>query len=133
MVELREATLEDIENEIENDNDYIDEEDFQSDLEHQETAKTQQIEYEEDEDDFSLDESLLERLSALVDIVPPTVRANVASFAINLKNYSIKGSGLVGSALWAITTASLLVVLPISLELERDSMAIQQQAAGGAE
>lgn len=80
----------------------------------------------EDDDDFILDESLLDRFSALVDIIPPKTRAYLSTFSSDCVAVAGTVSGFVGSGLWIFATASLLVLLPVSLELERDAMAIQQ-------
>lgn len=77
------------------------------------------------EDDFLDNESLLERLGALVDIVPPTFRQQVVNSAYTSVSLGFTLGKTVGSAAWIISTALLLVYLPLSLELERDSMALQ--------
>lgn len=103
-------------------------------------------EADDEEDEFEKDdvlkESVLERIAALVDIVPPTTRVSIGNSisnstraAFRLGMMSVHSSWLLtgcfvgkslGSGLWMLATASLLVILPVSLELERDSITIQE-------
>lgn len=103
MVELTEATADDLLL-VERDEDYEDIE----------------------EEEVVFEESLLERLEALKDIIPPVQRAYLSRSLNYFTQFGIASARLVGSGLWMVTTASLIVLLPVSLELERDSMAIQQ-------
>jgi mitochondrial import receptor subunit TOM22 len=77
--------------------------------------------------EFLEQESVLERLAALVDIIPPTVRQRVSNAFSSTLSLGYGTGKMVGSGLWILCTAGLLVMLPISLELERDAMAIQQE------
>ncbi|KAJ3313488.1 hypothetical protein HDV04_001917 [Boothiomyces sp. JEL0838] len=120
MVELNE--IEDNQKVIERDEDYEDIE------EEQVTTVAKQGEEEEDsDDDYLEEESLLERLAALVDIIPPTTRARVSNAVSNGVSVGFGLGKLAGSGLWVLTTAALLVFLPVGLELEREQVAFQQE------
>lgn len=91
---------------------------------------------EVDDDDDDIDESLLDRLTALKDIVPPTYRKHISNAAS--KGYSFVSSvaSLSGKTLWVVSTSALLLGVPWALafseeqqvqEMERE-MRMQQSA-----
>ncbi|KAJ3379441.1 mitochondrial import receptor protein [Entophlyctis sp. JEL0112] len=83
--------------------------------------------FNDDDDDDILNETVLERLAALVDIVPATTRQRIAS-TVSSAVSTTKAAGLVvGKGLWVIATAALLVAVPVALEIERESFAIGQE------
>ena len=77
--------------------------------------------------DDEFDESILERIAALKDVVPPMVRQQITSTINTSCSYTFSFVKSIGSGLWVLATAALLVGLPAGLELERDAMAIQQE------
>ena len=77
--------------------------------------------------DDEFDESIIERVAALVDIVPPLARQQISSTVSTGFSYTLSLAKSIGSGLWVLATAALLVGLPAGLELERDAMAIQQE------
>lgn len=68
-------------------------------------------------------ESLVERLSALVDIIPPEKRASIGRAAGWVK----RGGKLLGNVFWVVTTSALLVGLPLALSLEDEAKIMQQE------
>ncbi|KAJ2550003.1 mitochondrial import receptor subunit Tom22, partial [Coemansia sp. RSA 1933] len=80
----------------------------------------------DDEDDY-LDESLLERLAALKDIVPASQRNAVSSAMGAVTKWGGLGITLAGKLAWVFTTTALLVVFPLSYETDRDN-AMEQWA-----
>ncbi|KAJ2401314.1 mitochondrial import receptor subunit Tom22 [Coemansia sp. RSA 2559] len=74
-----------------------------------------------DEDD-SLDESLLERLAALKDIVPASQRNAMASAVGAVTKWGGLGATLAGKLAWVFTTTALLVVFPLAYESDREKM-----------
>ncbi|KND04803.1 uncharacterized protein SPPG_00505 [Spizellomyces punctatus DAOM BR117] len=81
----------------------------------------------DDEDDIQ-DESLLERISALVDVVPPSTRRSIVRSVKNVTSATWGAAQWVGSAAWVLATAAMLVGLPVALELEREQFVFQQEA-----
>lgn len=86
------------------------------------------------DDDDAFDESLLERLAALKDIVPPTYRKNIAAAAETGYSWASKGLSLSGKTLWVVSTSVLLLGVPWALafseeqqvqEMEREMRAQQ--------
>lgn len=80
----------------------------------------------EDDDDY-LDESFLERLTALKDIIPAHHRQSVINTTSTLYQWSRLGGMLAGKLTWIFTTSALLVVFPLALETDRDKMMQQWQ------
>ncbi|KAJ1719292.1 mitochondrial import receptor subunit Tom22 [Coemansia erecta] len=106
-----------------------------SGLDEEEDEDSDDYETDSDYDDY-LDESLLERLSALKDIVPVEHRTRVSSAVSAVARWSGLGAGLVGKLAWVFTTSALLVVFPLAIESDREKMMQQWEAeqggAGGA-
>ncbi|KAF2669883.1 mitochondrial import receptor subunit TOM22 [Microthyrium microscopicum] len=73
------------------------------------------------------DESLLERLSALRDIVPARRRAQLSS-AIDTSS-SWLGSGLMvgGKAMWVLSTSALLLMVPWMLAYSDDQVQMEME------
>lgn len=73
------------------------------------------------------EESFYERLSALVDIVPPATRHSISSKFSKTTSF-IKTSGrLVGNLVWIVTTSALLVGLPLAMSLEDEAKVVAQE------
>ncbi|KAI8826265.1 mitochondrial import receptor subunit Tom22-domain-containing protein [Fimicolochytrium jonesii] len=88
---------------------------------------------DDDEDEFEEDEdlareSLLERISALRDVIPPTTRVRVVKTVTRAVEATWGAAQWVGSAAWVVSTAVMLVGLPVALELEREQFVFQQEA-----
>ncbi|EME47479.1 hypothetical protein DOTSEDRAFT_69421 [Dothistroma septosporum NZE10] len=88
------------------------------------------------EDDDALDESLLDRVYALKDIVPPTYRKHLVNAASTGYSWAATGLSLSGKTLWVVSTSALLLGVPWALafseeqqvqEMERE-MRMQQSA-----
>ncbi|KAJ3058669.1 mitochondrial import receptor protein, partial [Podochytrium sp. JEL0797] len=74
-------------------------------------------------------ETLLDRLAALADIIPPTTRHAISSTVSKTFSVSFSSAQFVGKGLWVVATSALLVLMPVALEIERESFAIQQENA----
>ncbi|EIM81612.1 mitochondrial import translocase subunit Tom22 [Stereum hirsutum FP-91666 SS1] len=77
--------------------------------------------------DVPHDESILDRLTALVDIVPPTTRHNVVSKISSTARFLKRGGKLAGNLIWIVTTSALLVGLPLALSLEDEAKVVAQE------
>lgn len=93
-------------------------------------------EVSEVEDVDALDETLVDRISALKDMVPPTYRKNLANVASTGYSWAAKGLSLGGKTLWVVSTSALLLGVPWALafseeqqvqEMERE-MRMQQSS-----
>ncbi|KAJ1931851.1 mitochondrial import receptor subunit Tom22, partial [Kickxella alabastrina] len=76
---------------------------------------------EEDEDDY-LEESFLERIAALKDIVPVEQRRVISSTVSSIGRWGGMGISVVGKLGWIFTTSALLVVFPLAIESDREKM-----------
>ncbi|KAF7314276.1 Mitochondrial import receptor subunit TOM22 [Mycena kentingensis (nom. inval.)] len=74
-----------------------------------------------------VDESLFDRLAALVDIVPPTTRHAISERVSKSASLLKRGGKLAGNFVWIITTSALLVALPLALVLEDEAKIVAQE------
>lgn len=77
--------------------------------------------------DIDENETVFERIAALVDIVPPTTRHKISSRLATTGSVLKRGSKLVGNIVWVLTTSALLVALPLALSLEDEAKIVQQE------
>jgi import receptor subunit TOM22 len=84
-------------------------------------------ELSETESEVNIDESILERLAALVDIIPPVTRVKALQALEDVGAWTAGAFRFVGSGLWIISTASLLTLFPLALEMEREGAVIEQE------
>ncbi|CAO1629077.1 unnamed protein product [Sympodiomycopsis kandeliae] len=72
-------------------------------------------------------ESLLDRLKALQDIVPPKYQRWISNTCSTTSSYAWFGGKLVGNLVWVVTTSALLVGLPYALASEDEAMVVRQE------
>ncbi|KAK3703440.1 mitochondrial import receptor subunit Tom22 [Vermiconidia calcicola] len=93
-------------------------------------------EVSEVDDDDALDETFLDRVAALKDIVPPTYRKKLSNASSTGYGWAAKALGMGGKTLWVVSTSALLLGVPWALafseeqqvqEMERE-MRMQQSA-----
>ncbi|KAI5822860.1 mitochondrial import translocase, subunit Tom22 [Schizophyllum commune Tattone D] len=78
-------------------------------------------------DDDERDETLLDRIAALKDIVPPSTRLALANNVSKAGSF-VKGTGkVVGNIVWVLTTSALLIALPLGLALEDEAKLVAQE------
>ncbi|SCU80305.1 LAMI_0B01662g1_1 [Lachancea mirantina] len=106
---------------------------FETEEEAQEVP-AQHLKQEEDssdefssDDEFDEEETMLERLYALKDIVPPKQRQTISRFfdftASTIRSTFSKGGNLV----WAVTTSALLLGVPLSLSILGEQQLIEME------
>ena len=79
------------------------------------------------DDDHVQKESLVDRLVALVDIVPPQTRHSITTRVSNFVGAVKTGGKVVGNVVWVITTSALLIGLPLAFALEDEAKIVQQE------
>lgn len=89
------------------------------------------------DDDFDIEnETVLDRIVALKDIISPQHRSQLVSFTERAKQSLFSGLDMSGKLLWTVTSSALLLSVPLSLailsetqlqEMEKE-MALQQSA-----
>ncbi|KAG8931895.1 mitochondrial import receptor protein [Tulasnella sp. 419] len=72
-------------------------------------------------------ESIIERISALVDIIPPKTRSNISEKVSKTFGFLKTSSKVVGNVVWVVTTSALLVGLPLALSLEDEAKIVAQE------
>ncbi|KAG7660596.1 TOM22 [[Candida] subhashii] len=103
------------------------------------------VESDEEEEDSESDsddefdyenETVLDRIVALKDIIAPEQRETISNLGSSITNLVTSGLNKTGSFLWVLTTSSLLLGVPLALailaetqlqEMEKD-MSLQQSA-----
>ncbi|KIO24252.1 hypothetical protein M407DRAFT_244538 [Tulasnella calospora MUT 4182] len=73
------------------------------------------------------EESLTERLSALIDIVPPKTRKSIADKVSATAGFFGKSGKVLGNIVWVVTTSALLIGLPLALSLEDEAKIMAQE------
>lgn len=77
--------------------------------------------------DDEQDETLLDRIAALKDIVPPSTRLALSTNVAKAGSI-VKGTGkVVGNIVWVLTTSALLIALPLGLALEDEAKVVAQE------
>jgi import receptor subunit TOM22 len=76
---------------------------------------------------LSADESFLDRIAALVDIVPPSTRHALSSKLSKATSFVKRSGKIVGNVVWIVTTSALLVGLPLALSLEDEAKIVAQE------
>jgi len=72
-------------------------------------------------------ESFFQRISALVDIVPPKTRSNITQTVNTTTSYIKKSTSVVGNIVWILTTSALLVGLPLALSVEGEAEIVARE------
>ncbi|TDL23132.1 mitochondrial import translocase, subunit Tom22 [Rickenella mellea] len=75
----------------------------------------------------SPEESLWDRVKALVDIVPPATRYTIYSNLSKTAKVAKKTSKIAGNVIWIVTTSALLVGLPLAISLEDEAKIVAQE------
>lgn len=66
-------------------------------------------------DEDALDETFLDRVVALKDIVPPTYRKRIYNVSSTGYNWASSALSLGGKTLWVVSTSALLLGVPWAL------------------
>ncbi|KAF9077573.1 mitochondrial import translocase, subunit Tom22 [Rhodocollybia butyracea] len=80
-----------------------------------------------DSDISNDDETIFDRLAALVDIVPPTTRHKITSNLASAGSFLKTTGKVVGNIVWIVTTSALLVGLPLAVSLEDEAKVVAQE------
>ncbi|CCE63673.1 hypothetical protein TPHA_0F01910 [Tetrapisispora phaffii CBS 4417] len=128
MVELTEIKEENANVEVDGQSQPIVEDSIVNVTNKQESGELSDDEFDSDfDDDFNENETLLERLSALKDIVPPKQR-NIVSNCYTKTTSIIKSIfAKTGSVTWALTTSALLLGVPLSLSILSEQQLIEME------
>jgi import receptor subunit TOM22 len=78
-------------------------------------------------EDDALDESLLDRIAALKDIVPPAYRRHLSSATSTGYNWASKALSLGGKTLWVVSTSALLLGVPWALAFGEEQQVMEME------
>ncbi|WEW61715.1 mitochondrial import receptor subunit Tom22 [Emydomyces testavorans] len=76
-------------------------------------------------------ETLLERLSALKDIIPPSSRRKISSTFSSLASLTRSTFSLGGKTLWVVSTSAFLLGVPWALALAEEQQFVQMEREQG--
>lgn len=77
------------------------------------------------------DETLLDRLSALRDIIPPKARARISGATSSLVSATSTTVTYGGKSLWVLATSILLLGIPYALALGEEQQYIEEERQRG--
>ncbi|PWN40911.1 mitochondrial import translocase, subunit Tom22 [Ceraceosorus guamensis] len=73
------------------------------------------------------EETIWERLAALVDIIPSSTRTRISHTFRTTSAFAFTGAKIFGNIAWVVTTSALLVGLPYALAVEDEGRIIAQE------
>ena len=77
------------------------------------------------------EETLLDRISALKDIVPPKTRARISAATSSVVNATSTGITYGGKGIWVIATSVLLLGIPYALALGEEQQLMEEERQRG--
>uniref|UniRef100_A0A060T407 ARAD1A13398p n=1 Tax=Blastobotrys adeninivorans TaxID=409370 RepID=A0A060T407_BLAAD len=100
----------------------------EDDADYTDVSDTEELAAEDDYDDFDPEsESLMDRVVALKDVVPPAYRSKLTS-VFSTASKGITGTLFYGGkALWIATTSSLLLGVPLALSIVSEQQLIEME------
>lgn len=107
---------------------------FAASVEADDEDSDEDSEYDDDDDFDPADETLCERIEALKDIFTPAQREFFSNAVSNITTYSKLATFKLGSALWYLTTTSMLVGVPLAVAIlnETQLTELEKELNGGA-
>jgi import receptor subunit TOM22 len=75
----------------------------------------------------AIDESLIERLTALKDIIPPRQRAAISSTFKSTYGWVTSGLSFGGKTLWVLSTSALLLGVPYVLAFTEEQQIVEME------
>jgi len=73
------------------------------------------------------DETILDRIYALRDIIPPSTRSKICKGWKSGSNLFSKGTRFAGNVIWVVSTSAVLIGLPLAIAIENESLIVQQE------
>ncbi|KAH9812515.1 mitochondrial outer membrane translocase complex, subunit Tom22 [Melampsora americana] len=131
MVKIEELKIED------SDDGFVTESDNSSESDSSDIVIREKRESDDDEEDEDIDElnegisiedeTILDRIYALKDIISPSSRATLAESWNKVSNSTKSTTKFLGNVAWVITTSMILVGLPMALSIEGESMLVAHE------
>lgn len=84
---------------------------------------------DDDEYDYDYeDESLLDRILALKDMIPAAKRAAIAGRFNKVYSWATWSTCFLGKAAWVVATSALLLAFPLALEIDKEQAVLAYEA-----
>lgn len=80
---------------------------------------------------LSSDETLLDRIAALKDIIPPKARAHISNVSSSIFSATSTGISFGGKGIWVIATSVLLLGIPYALALGDEQQLMEEERQRG--
>jgi len=77
------------------------------------------------------DETLIDRIVALRDIVPPAARAKISSSTSSIYNFTGSAISFGGKGLWVLATSAFLLGIPYALALGQEQEIVEEEKRQG--
>ncbi|KAF7502628.1 hypothetical protein GJ744_005422 [Endocarpon pusillum] len=81
--------------------------------------------------DVPTSESLLDRVAALVDIIPPSARGKISSTSSSIASFTGSALSFTGKSLWVVSTSVLLLGIPYALAFGQEQEIMEREREEG--
>lgn len=81
--------------------------------------------------DLQDSESFFDRVTALVDIVPPSARAKISSSTSSVASFTGSALKFTGKSLWVVSTSVLLLGIPYALAFSQEQEIMEREREEG--
>ena len=85
----------------------------------------------ESTDDLQNQETILDRIYALRDIIPPTTRSKISSSASTLNSYAKGTWSFTSKSIWVVSTTMILWGVPFGMALLQETELMEQEREQG--
>lgn len=101
----------------------------ENDEDYEDTSESESEESDdEDEDELDLaNETLVDRIVALKEIIPPNQRSFLSQAGSSLSSLATGGAFKIGSLLWIVSTSALLLGVPLSLSILSEQQLVEME------
>lgn len=76
-------------------------------------------------------ESLLDRVAALVDIIPPSTRSKISNTSSSIASFAGSALSFTGKGLWVVSTSVLLLGIPYALAVGQEQEIMEREREEG--
>jgi mitochondrial import receptor subunit TOM22 len=81
--------------------------------------------------DLQTSESLLDRVAALIDIIPPSTRGKISSTSSSIASFTGSALSFTGKGLWVVSTSVLLLGIPYALAFGQEQEIMEREREEG--
>ena len=81
--------------------------------------------------EIQVSESLLDRVAALVDIIPPSTRSKISNTSSSIASFTSSALSFTGKGLWVVSTSVLLLGIPYALAFGQEQEIMEREREEG--